>query len=172
MTALALVLSVLLGQSSTSVWTDAQGEDHFTDDPSTIPKGVKVRTTQGRPISLVPAATIGLEGQSRPAAAPPVEVAEEPAPPDRCLAARARLAAAEQRLADVGAPTPEDAARDEACQRELLVKGQGSFAACMATARGTTQARRRRQLQQRQLASAEVEAARDQLRRVTYAGCH
>lgn len=52
--AAALVASLSLGQ--TFVWTDSKGEEHFTDDRASIPKGVKVRTTEGDEISTVESA--------------------------------------------------------------------------------------------------------------------
>lgn len=36
-------------------WTDARGDVHYTDDRSTIPRGVKVQTTGGEDLTVVPA---------------------------------------------------------------------------------------------------------------------
>jgi hypothetical protein len=49
----ALLTLLVLGQ--VYVWTDARGEQHFTDDLGAVPKGVTVRTSDGDEISVVPA---------------------------------------------------------------------------------------------------------------------
>jgi Domain of unknown function (DUF4124) len=62
------VLLVLVLQASAAAaqtiytWVDRNGATHFTDDPSTAPRGVKVRTTEGAELSHISA--------DRPAAAP------------------------------------------------------------------------------------------------------
>lgn len=38
-------------------WTDKRGEVHYTDTPSTAPAGVKVETTEGEELMVVPAPT-------------------------------------------------------------------------------------------------------------------
>jgi hypothetical protein len=49
----ALLLAALLAQATVYSWTDKAGVEHFTDDLSSIPRGVKVRTTEGAEISRV-----------------------------------------------------------------------------------------------------------------------
>ena len=48
-----LLLAFVLAQSTVYVWTDKSGLDHFTDDLNSIPRGVKVRTTEGAEISSI-----------------------------------------------------------------------------------------------------------------------
>lgn len=50
----SLVAWCVLAQIYT--WTDKSGEVHYTDDPATIPKGVKAKTTEGEDITTVEAA--------------------------------------------------------------------------------------------------------------------
>jgi hypothetical protein len=137
------------------VWTDKEG-DHYTNDPSTIPRGVKVRTTEGVPVEVV---------KSRPvqqgAAAP------EPAARNRCQVAREALARAEARLAAARAPVPAEG-RAARCQEQLAIGGQASYAACMVAADTEGEALRKEELRD---AEAEVQRAKDELRRVTYGGC-
>jgi hypothetical protein len=48
-----LLLALLVTQATVYAWTDKAGVEHFTDDLSTIPRGVKVRTTDGAEISVL-----------------------------------------------------------------------------------------------------------------------
>ena len=48
---LALLVAALLGQTIYE-WTDSRGEVHFTDDKSSIPKGAKVKTTEGEELTI------------------------------------------------------------------------------------------------------------------------
>ena len=48
-----LLLALLITQSTVYVWTDKSGHEHFTDDLNSIPRGAKVRTTQGAEISRI-----------------------------------------------------------------------------------------------------------------------
>ena len=70
-----LLLAFVLAQSTVYVWTDKSGLDHFTDDLTSIPRGVKVRTTQGAEISSIttdkpktPVAVAAVSAPSQPAA--------------------------------------------------------------------------------------------------------
>jgi hypothetical protein len=49
---LALVASLAHAQTI-YVWVDDEGNEHFTDDRSAIPRGAKVRTTEGEHISSI-----------------------------------------------------------------------------------------------------------------------
>ncbi len=156
MLAAALLLSLSLAQATTYVWTDQEG-DHYTNDPSTIPKGVKVRTTEGVPVEVVKGRPQGLDDGEGAAPAP-----------NRCKEARRALARAEARLAAEKA-TPAPPPRSAGCQEVLALKGQAAYAACMAgPAINDLEAERKARLQ---AAEAEVERARDELRKVTYGGC-
>jgi hypothetical protein len=75
-----LLLALLVTQATVYAWTDKAGVEHFTDDLSTIPKGAKVRTTDGADISYVladePKAPADTARATAPAPAPvqaPVE---------------------------------------------------------------------------------------------------
>ncbi len=46
-----LALSTAAGAQTMYRWTDRSGEVHYTDDKSTIPKGVKAETTEGDALS-------------------------------------------------------------------------------------------------------------------------
>lgn len=50
---LAVLLSLSLAQATVYVWVDKAGVEHFTDDPGSIPKGAKVRTTEGVTVSRI-----------------------------------------------------------------------------------------------------------------------
>ncbi|PZR07060.1 MAG: hypothetical protein DI536_28810 [Archangium gephyra] len=50
---ITLLTAWLLAQATIYSWTDKKGVEHFTDDLSTIPKGVKVRTTEGAVVSRI-----------------------------------------------------------------------------------------------------------------------
>lgn len=63
-----LLFALLMTQATVYAWTDKAGVEHFTDDLSTIPKGVKVRTTDGADISVM---VITDKDEKKPVAAPP-----------------------------------------------------------------------------------------------------
>ena len=48
-----LLLALVIAQATVYVWTDKEGVEHFTDDLASVPRGVKVRTTEGAPISRI-----------------------------------------------------------------------------------------------------------------------
>lgn len=52
MNLLALALSLTLSQTMYE-WTDAKGETHFTDDKGSIPRGAKVKTTEGGDVTTM-----------------------------------------------------------------------------------------------------------------------
>lgn len=149
-------------------WTDAQGETHYTNTPDAVPKGVKVRTTEGRELSVVSG---GEAPQPAPATTP--APASRPARPtdagpavDTCAAARQRVAAVEAKLAG----TKADAARavaeaEERCQALLATHGQGAFATCMARRPSGSVEAKVKPLEQ------ELDAAREALRRAQVSGC-
>ncbi len=47
------LLALALGQATIYSWVDPRGVEHFTDDLSIIPRGAKVRTTEGDTISRI-----------------------------------------------------------------------------------------------------------------------
>ena len=65
-----LLLALLVMQGTVYSWTDKSGVEHFTDDLASIPRGVKVRSTEGAEISRIDS---DLPKNPRPAAvSPPV----------------------------------------------------------------------------------------------------
>lgn len=158
-----LVTTALLGQTVYE-WTDAQGEAHYTDDLSSIPKGAKVRTTEGADISVVtPAAKGGRDAGVRPAG-PSAPKATR----DRCAPAKEKLAAAEAKLAAAKAEHELGVARAAGdCQQILRTHGQAEYAKC------TRRRRYPESVPEPNFGALEqqVEAARDALRRVQVGGC-
>lgn len=74
---LPLLTALLLSQATIYSWTDKKGVQHFTDDLSSIPKGVKVRTTEGDVVSRIESEPA--KPQQKQLAAAPVQ--PPPAPP-------------------------------------------------------------------------------------------
>jgi len=95
----ALVLSLCLAVAARAqdmkpvyTWTDAEGVQHFTDDPNVVPKNVKARTTEGSQVSVVSSSP----GAPRPAA----QRKGTPASDDvQAAAAQAQAAAAQAQAA-------------------------------------------------------------------------
>ncbi|MFT3708071.1 MAG: DUF4124 domain-containing protein [Archangium sp.] len=48
-----LSLALLIASAQIYTWTDKEGVEHFTDNKSEIPKGVKVRVTEGDELSVI-----------------------------------------------------------------------------------------------------------------------
>jgi len=84
---LALLVAALLGQTIYE-WTDSRGEVHFTDDKSSIPKGAKVKTTEGEEINTIEAPTL-------PTGSRPVKSGKTI---ERCAVTKKKLEALETRL--------------------------------------------------------------------------
>jgi hypothetical protein len=85
---LALLVTALLGQTMYE-WTDSRGEVHFTDDKSSIPKGAKVKTTEGEELTTIDA--------------PPMPTTSKPGkstgqPIARCADSKKKVDALEARL--------------------------------------------------------------------------
>jgi hypothetical protein len=153
---------VLLVLAQVYVWTDAKGEAHYTDDRASIPKGVKVRTTEGAEVSVV-------EATRTPArrASPRGEVA------DTCATAKAQVERLEGKL---------DEAKKKAelnrliwngdCQAVRSQYGEAPYGTCMA---GGRRSRRSRLPPDPALITGPVEKdldqAKDVLRRAQVAGC-
>lgn len=109
-----LLLAVVLATSPVFAdeiyrWTDADGVEHFTDDPNQIPKGVKKTTTKGAAIS-----TMSVSGDKQSTMS--IELAdEEPAPSADDTATkeaewRAKFRDARARIATLEKQIAEDAA--------------------------------------------------------------
>lgn len=157
---LTLVLTLLVGQTI-YVWTDKSGEDHYTDDLSSIPKGVKVRTTEGEPIDMI--STKGSEKEKPAVADAGVKKKEEV---DTCELGRKALTSAEQRLESARAEKPKDN-RHERCQSVLNTMGRGAYAQCMASGDDGSAALKKKV----EAAEHDVENAREFLRKAQAAGC-
>jgi hypothetical protein len=156
---LTLVLALLSGQVIYE-WVDAKGQSHFTDDRSTIPRGVKPRETKGAEVSVITAAEAPAEASSDAG----VED-EETQATDACTVAREDLARAEEQASAAQASQAlleEDATLR--CGQVLLTHGQGSFAQCMA-GRSEALTRDHSALQQ------QVEVARETLKVAEAQGC-
>jgi len=87
---LFVLMSVLVAMPAAAQtiyrWKDARGTVHYTDDPSTAPKGVKVETTEGEELNSVTASrddaqTPAKRPASMPAVPPPPQGAVSPVPP-------------------------------------------------------------------------------------------
>ncbi|MDP2271002.1 MAG: DUF4124 domain-containing protein [Archangium sp.] len=63
-----LLLALMVMQGTVYSWTDKSGVEHFTDDLAAIPRGVKVRTTEGAEISRIDS---DVAKNPRPVAVPP-----------------------------------------------------------------------------------------------------
>ena len=87
---LTLALTLALGQTMYE-WVDAQGESHFTDDLASVPKGVKVRTTDGADISTI---------ESSPPPTKPAPTPQKPSSVDTGALARSKLERLQARLDD------------------------------------------------------------------------
>ncbi|MEW6435321.1 MAG: DUF4124 domain-containing protein [Myxococcota bacterium] len=162
-----VLVAALLGQTIYT-WTDKNGEEHFTDDPSSIPRGVKAKTMAPGEVETV--LSSDEPAPPKPAAQPPpkpvVIVAEGdagvPAPVDTCAQAREALRQAEAELAEARRPSPPP--RD--CQSVLNTLGQGAYAQCMANQAEAREGERKTAKAQRR-----VDSAKDDLRRAQAAGC-
>lgn len=71
-------------------WVDADGVEHFTDDPSQIPKGVKRKKTRGAPVSTMDVVEVDNRDQPPPRPKPARTEAQW-----RALFAQARAKVAE-----------------------------------------------------------------------------
>ncbi len=159
----SLMILALLAQ--VYVWTDASGGTHYTDDRSTIPKGVKVRTTEGDELSVItPDARARDAGVSSPRRLEEV---------DTCAAAREQVSRVEARL-DAAKKKTEQARLtwNGDCLSVLNLHGDAAYAQCMA---GGRRSRRSPQSPDPAVVTApierDLEQARDGLRRAQVAGC-
>ena len=159
----AILVTALLGQTIYT-WTDKNGEEHFTDDPSSIPKGVKPKT-------MAPGEIETVHSSDGPAPAPvaakpvPAAVLDAGAPKvDTCALGRKAVADAQAALdaAQQAAATPPE--RD--CQSVLNTLGKVAYAQCMASPHDPRDGERKVAKAQRRL-----DDAKDDLRRAQAAGC-
>lgn len=159
----SLLLFALLGQ--VYVWTDGSGGTHYTDDRASIPKGVKVRTTDGDEVSVMPTG-----GRARDAG---VATARQREVVVTCEVARAQVGRVEARL-EAAKKNAEQALLNwnGDCQTVLNLHGDAAYAQCMA---GGRRSRRSPQPPDPAVATApierELEQARDALRRAQVGGC-
>lgn len=155
------VLLLLVSSQVIYTWTDASGT-HYTDDPSTAPKGAKLKRTEGEELS-----TLTTEPTTRDAGVS--LMAQKPKGPDTCAAAVAQVATAERAVSDA-ANVPEPGSK---CFQQLSPggrygAGQVGYARCMADREAETTANRQRA----ERAAASLEAAREALRMAQISGCH
>ena len=174
-----MVLTLVVALLSSQViyeWVDSKGESHFTDDASSIPAKVKRRTTTGvEPVVSVPRAESRDAGLNRTdggaqldagmtrADSGVAQVAAKPSGPDSCERARKRIQEIElQQQREMQAFTQQVEAEGQQCQTALNTLGQAGYSRCMAG---------RTQRQPPSGAGAQLEEARDALRRVQIEGC-
>lgn len=69
--AVCLAWSALASAQTVYEWTDKSGEPHYTDDKSSIPKGAKVRTTEGEALAEVSTDTPPPKPLAAPSSAAP-----------------------------------------------------------------------------------------------------
>ncbi len=160
---LALLVAALVGQTVYE-WTDAQGQAHYTDDPSTIPRGAKVRTTEGEELTVV--------GASAKALTPDAGVRQKVRPPaapkrDRCAEAAKKVRGLEEKLAkEKQAHELALLRRSGDCQQILRTHGQAEYAKCTRRGRPSVEPPPGPEALER-----ELETARELLRRAQVSGC-
>ena len=168
---LVLLLAAPVFAQTVYEWTDEAGDVHYTDDPSTIPKKAKTRTTQGAEISTMkwdrpaPAPVPPSVDAGVPTAAPAVVKPER----NLCAEGKAKIAELEQTIADTKRRDEERMAEQRnRCQRGLLRRGTGAYATCMAEPVVPDPA------VERQVArlNEQLEVAREDLRKVQITGCY
>ena len=162
-----VLIAALLGQT-VYTWTDAQGEEHYTDDPSTIPKGVKAKTmAQGEvePVRAAPEPAPSPAPATRPKRADDSPDAGAGKPKENsCVRAKKALADAEAEVEEARKASAEPPSRD--CQEVLNTLGHAAYAQCMAARKTATDPARALATAQRRL-----DEAKDALRRAQVAGC-
>lgn len=164
-----VLVAALLGQTIYT-WTDKNGEEHYTDDPSSIPKGVKAKTMAPGEVETVVSSDEPAPAKPvvQPAPKPVVIVADGdagvPAPVDTCAKAREALREAEAELAEAKQPSSPPPGRD--CMKELRLRGDWAYAQCMAS--GQDEAATAKKVA---AAKRRVDEAKDDLRRAQAAGC-
>ncbi len=157
----ALLMTVVLSQTLYE-WVDSKGESHFTDDPGSIPRGVKSKVTSGAPLNTVSGDDAGPSRAVKPTPTPAPTVG-----PDSCARAKAQVADVEKRLAQVKPDQEAAQAKERArCQGVLRTLGQPAWARCMAGVQEAAPATPTAPLEQ------ELDRARETLRRAQVEGCH
>ncbi|MCC6332865.1 MAG: DUF4124 domain-containing protein [Myxococcales bacterium] len=93
-----LVASAAFAQGAKPVytWTDADGVQHFTDDPNAVPKKAKARTTEGSHVNVV--SSKARKDEQQPLAQPDPGEAQSAAAQAQAAAAQAQAAAAQAQL--------------------------------------------------------------------------
>ena len=152
------VLALALILSQTYEWTDSSGALHFTDDKSSIPKGVKFRVTEGAELTEMGAV------DPLPTSKPDSQGKKSK---DTCAIAKAALEKAEARLkaANVKVELATLRARGD-CEGVRAKFGDAEATRCQRPGRRAATAP----------PSAEPEAkavdqAREQLRKAQVSGC-
>jgi hypothetical protein len=158
-----LIIALLAGQTFYE-WTDASGQAHYTDDPSTIPANARRRVTQGaEPVLVTTAGDAGVRAAVKRDAGVAPQRPPAPAGPDTCELAQQKVREIERRIAEgKDKAAADEQAANERCQQQLRQFGDGAFAQCMAA----RQSRVRSNSHEK-----ELEAARDELRKAQVGGC-
>jgi hypothetical protein len=156
----ALIISLALGQIYE--WVDSKGESHFTDDVSTIPKGVKRRTTEGT------APVVETQAAPKPAPSLAQPNMQKPAAPDRCVVAKARVVELERELEAAKVAEAQAAQTPSDCQALLRTQGQSAYARCI---RFPAKPLAKSSPAQSPRIENQLEGAREELRRAQVDGC-
>jgi hypothetical protein len=155
---LFLLISLLAGPTLYE-WTDAKGGLHYTNDPSTIPANAKRKVTTGAEVMVSPAAGKG-DGGVAPSTPAPTGL-------DSCVQAQKTVDQLERQLQEAKQVAPQTEEKENlACQEQLRLMGEPAFASCMAGRTGAPSKGAVEALQ------AQLESARDTLRRAQVSGCH
>ena len=157
----AALVVLCLGQTVYE-WTDAQGQTHFTDDPSTIPAKARRKEFKPDPRRL-PVEVVS------DAAAPDAGPGDAGVPVDTCALARERIRAIEE-LIRVSQASAAD--RDERaglrCRQLSLTLGEAALGLChidhpedfQALDAGVHEARARLEVERENLRRAQVRGCR------------
>jgi hypothetical protein len=151
-------------------WVDKDGEEHFTDDPATIPAKARRRTTAGEPIS-----TVGKEGRDGGAdevpAARSSSAAEPDAPTVSELRWRGLFRAAYEKIADLEQAVESDRhlVEDNVLPLQLVCRGPAGTACLYLPSSELEEAKRRSVADRAALARARS-ALEDLDRRASNAG--
>jgi type IV secretory pathway VirB10-like protein len=160
------VLAIALLGQTIYTWTDKDGEEHYTDDPTSIPKGVKAKTMAPGEVEMVQSSPEPTEvAPPKPTPLPTPDAGVPPKPKvNTCERAKKRVADAEANLAEARKLSATPPQRD--CQAVLNTQGQGAYARCMAGRADEGDVAKFVAAAQRHL-----DDAKDELRRAQAAGC-
>lgn len=120
-----LFLSTAAAAQTIYRWTDKRGEVHYTDDPSSLPAGAKLETTEGEELMVVPAAKVPPPSIARPASPRPTRDGGVPAVSPQTGPIEVRLTRVDPQveLSEVDRKYVEEALQGAAASARLAVWG-------------------------------------------------